>query len=134
MAKRILTLLLVLCSQTAYSHYQAEVIKVIDGDSIHLQVEIWPGLTQKINLRLDGVNTPELRGSDCEKAAGRIAKGFTEAFVSGGTVTLSDVSLGKYAGRALGKISVDGDDLGEALLKAGYAREYHGGKREPWCG
>ena len=36
-------------------------------------------------------------------------------FVSVGTVAVSNVSLGKYAGRALGSVSVEGKDLVEAL-------------------
>jgi len=114
--------------------YQADVVRVIDGDTVKLNVEIWPGLTQVINLRLDGVNTPEKRGaSDCEKEAGKKATEFTEWFLEGHKVTVTDVKLGKYAGRVLGKISVGGVDLGQALIDTGHARPYVGGRRAGWC-
>jgi len=131
-----LFILLMLVSFNAFSYgpYDAQVERVKDGDTILLDVQLWPGLEQEISLRLDGINTPEKRGSpDCEKIEAQKAADFTSRFVAGGWVTLTDVRLGKYAGRALGKISVDGVDLGQALLDAGLAREYHGGARGAWC-
>jgi len=119
-----------------YGPYTADVVRIIDGDTVVLNVHAWPGLTQNIHLRLDGVNTPEKRRApECEKAQGRKATAFTKAFIgSAQTVHISGVHLGKFAGRALGKITVPGKgDLGTALLQAGMAREYHGGHRDPWC-
>jgi len=119
-----------------YGPYTADVVRIIDGDTVVLKVHAWPGLTQKISLRLDGVNTPEKRRApECEKIQGRKATAFTKAFIgSAQAVRISDVHLGKFAGRALGKITVPGKgDLGAALLQAGLAREYHGGHRDPWC-
>jgi endonuclease YncB( thermonuclease family) len=113
------------------------VVKVVDGDTIKLDVMIWPHSTQQVNLRLSGVNTPEKRGkniSQCEKDAAQKATNFTQQWLKGvDIITVYDVELGKYAGRALGKIRKGGVDLGEALLKSGNARPYSGGKRKPWC-
>jgi endonuclease YncB( thermonuclease family) len=66
--------------------YRASVIKVLDGDTMQLDVHLWPDLTQRINLRLVGVNTPEKRGpkvSDCEKKAGQDATTFTQRWLQG---------------------------------------------------
>ena len=91
-------------------------------------------LNKKINLRLDGIDTPEKRGSPpCEKALAKKATEFTRQFVKSGVVTVSGVKLGKYAGRALGSVTVGGKDLVKALILAGHGREYHGGKRQGWC-
>ena len=104
---------------------------------MELNVHTWPQVIQKIKLRLRGINTPEKRGkniSDCEKMAGQKATTFTQRWLKiAKSVTVSNVKLGKYACRALGNISVKGDYLSEALIKAGHAREYSGGKRKPWC-
>jgi endonuclease YncB( thermonuclease family) len=119
----------------AYGPYAAEVVRVIDGDTVELDVALWPGLVQRIHLRLDGVDTPEKRGAPlCEKILARRASEFTLRFFRlGGTVLVSGVRLGKYAGRVLGRIAVDGKDLGEALVAAGLGRPYAGAKRESWC-
>ena len=117
-----------------FGPYQANVIKVIDGDTLKLDVALWPGLTQQISLRLNGVDTPEKRGSPpCEKALAKKATEFTRQFVSSGTVIVSNVKLGKYAGRALGSVEVGSKDLAEALIQAGHGRAYDGGKRGSWC-
>lgn len=117
-----------------FGPYQATVDKVIDGDTLKLTVALWPGLNQSISLRLDGIDTPEKRGSpDCEKVLAKKATEFTREFVRAGKVVVSDVSLGKYAGRALGSVAVDGKDLVKALIQAGHGRAYDGGKRGSWC-
>lgn len=120
-----------------YGPYRAEVIKVKDGDTVLLDVAIWPQLTKRISLRLDGVNTPEKRGkgiTDCEKVAAQKATEFTQKFLKDTKfVFVSGVKLGKYAGRALGNITKGKQDLGKALLEAGHAKKYDGGKRLPWC-
>jgi endonuclease YncB( thermonuclease family) len=87
-----------------------------------------------ISLRLNGIDTAEKRGSPpCEKALAKKATKFTHQFVSGGVVTVSNVKLGKYAGRALGSVSVEGKNLVEALIQAGHGRAYNGGARGSWC-
>lgn len=131
----LLSLSPALGAEALYGPYSAEVVRVIDGDSIVLNVAIWPGLTKQISLRLDKVNTPEKRGApECEKIAAAKATEFTKAWLGNGNVTVSGVHLGKFAGRALGRISRGGEDLGEALVAAGLARPYDGGRRETWCG
>jgi endonuclease YncB( thermonuclease family) len=118
-----------------YGPFATEVVRVIDGDTVELDVALWPGLVQRIHLRLDGVDTPEKRGTAlCERILAQRASDFTLRFFRlGGTVVVSGVRLGKFAGRVLGRIAVDGRDLGEALVEAGLAKPYAGGKREPWC-
>ena len=147
--KRSLVLLLVLAifwmlvplsgkaaKKKPYGPYLAMVVRVVDGDTVEVDVLLWPDLMQRIKLRLAGVNTPEKRGrgvSLCEKVAAKRATGFTRRFVRNvGQVIVSQVKLGKFAGRVLGKISVNGRDLGDALVAAGLARPYSGGRRKAW--
>ena len=141
-------LLVMLMSSTvsAYGPYDAKLVRVVDGDTIELGVELWPGLIQRVNIRLDGINTPEKRINTkkikdqgrrdraiCEKTAGIAAAEFTQAFVGKGSITVDGVRNGKFAGRVLGNVFVDGNSLADALLASGHARLYDGGKRQPWC-
>lgn len=113
--------------------YKIKRYRVVDGDSVKCTVELWPGLEQTVNVRIDGVNTPEKRTRDLrEKAAGIAATKFSSEFLKGKQLELVNVSLGKFAGRVLGNITADGALLSEALIEHGHAREYHGGKRGPW--
>lgn len=107
----------VVAAAPGYGPYQASVVRVIDGDSIEVDVRLFPGLTQRVSLRLVGVNTAERRGPECEVLAGAAATRFTEAWLTGATeLTLSDVRPDKYGGRVLGRLRrADGEDLARAL-------------------
>lgn len=141
MTKQSLVMILVLCfaqlaTANAPTHgpYRYDLVRVIDGDTVVVSVDLWPGLHQQVSLRIDGVNTPEKRTrQQCEKAAGEAATKFTEAYMRQLNCMVVDVRLGKFAGRALGDIDCEGERLSNALITNGHARPYFGGKREPWC-
>ena len=40
---------------------------------------------------------------------------------------------GKYGGRVIGDVILDGKSLSKQLLEKDYARIYCGGKKESWC-
>jgi endonuclease YncB( thermonuclease family) len=119
---------------TDYGPYRAQVVHVIDGDTLELRVAIWPQHTVQTVVRLAGINAPELRsGPPCEREAGRRAAEFVRAWAArGGRITLTVTGREKY-GRPLGAIARDGEDLAAALIAAGHARPYDGGRREAWC-
>lgn len=112
-----------------------EVIRVIDGDTVRVDLQIWPSLTQRVDVRISGVDTPEKRTSNsCEKIRGEQATAFTEQFVARGNCTVVNITDGnKFAGRVLGDISCDGELLSEQLIKSGNARPYSGGSKKSWC-
>jgi endonuclease YncB( thermonuclease family) len=113
---------------------QARVLAVLDGDTLSVAARVWLGQEIAIRVRLAGVDAPEIT-SDCarERRLARAAKRFLKAR-AGTPVVLHDIRYGKYAGRVLARVESDaGEDLGAALLAAGYARVYRGGRRSPWC-
>lgn len=71
----------VVSAAPGYGPYQVSPVRVIDGDSIEVDVRLWPGLTSRVSLRLAGVNTPERRGPECEVLAALAATRFTEAWI-----------------------------------------------------
>jgi endonuclease YncB( thermonuclease family) len=114
---------------------RADVIEVYDGDTLIVRARIWLGQVVSTKVRLAGVDAPELRGRcSREKLMARDARRFVERKLAGGGVTLRDIRFGKYAGRVLARvITAEGEDLGKALLAAGLARPYRGGRRGSWC-
>ncbi len=129
-----------------YGPYHADLERVVDGDTVKVVLHLYPGLEQRVSLRLKGINTPEHRPrfkchrpdgckalKQCEKEAARQATAFTHDFLNGRRLVVRKVSNGKYAGRVTGHITADGKDLAEALVAAGHARPYKGGKRGWWC-
>ena len=54
-------------------------------------------------------------------------------FKSGKVIQVKPIGWDKYGSRMLGYIIVDGEDLSSQLIKNGFAREYHGEKKQSWC-
>jgi endonuclease YncB( thermonuclease family) len=136
----------------------AEIVDIVDGDTISVRARIWPGQFVETRVRLRGVDTPETRRPDCEaeRAAGREATAFTRAWLTAPNVdaesgaltapdraeaadaaprfvaiSLHEVDLGSFAGRVVARVERGGEDLSTALLNAGLASVY--GVDGPWC-
>lgn len=122
-------------ADVSYGPYDAEIVRVIDGDTVVVDIYIWVDLIKRVNLRLTGVNTPEIRTRlQCEKEMGLKAKEFVESWLEeSDLVTVVDVRPDKYGGRVQGYLYKGEDSLSEALIAEGLGVVYGGEKREPWC-
>ena len=114
--------------------YTATVTRVVDGDTVHVRVRLWPGLEYAGPLRVAGVDTPELRARHtCERQLAAAARDYVARRLSAAaTIQLHQVSLDKY-GRALATVRVAGHDLADELIRLGLGRRYQGGRRAAWC-
>jgi endonuclease YncB( thermonuclease family) len=113
----------------------AKVIKVYDGDTFTVEAYPWPGLEAKASVRIDGVDTPEIRGKcEAEKQKAVEAREFVKGLVLGEVVLLENVKHGKYAGRVVADVKLNnGEKLADKIIAQGLGREYHGGPRGKWC-
>ncbi|MFM2041892.1 MAG: hypothetical protein RLY86_468 [Pseudomonadota bacterium] len=116
---------------------RAEVLKVVDGDTLDVKVRIWLDQEVTTRVRLDGIDTPESRSRcQAEKDMARQARGRLESLVrdARSTVLLRDITHDKFGGRVRAKVVLaDGTDIADALIREGHARRYMGGARQPWC-
>jgi len=114
----------------------AQIIRIIDGDTLEVDAHPWPGHAVRVSDRLRGIDTPERR-SRCagQRAAAQLAHNELERLVAGfSTVELINVSGGKYYGRVLADMKAGKRDIASAMLASGLARPYQGGKRhKPEC-
>lgn len=118
--------------------------------------EIWPGIyiTERgmeleTDIRIGGIDTPEKRASSkytdgtprpeksrqLERDAAAEAKQALYEFLGGNkfVFTLSNVELGKYAGRIIGDVSVLGRDAAEFMIEQELAFPYDGGTKKDWA-
>lgn len=103
----------------------ARVVRVIDGDTVRVRATVWLGSTVEVDVRLAGIDAPELRG--------RCAR--EKQLAASARAALRDVRYGKFAGRVVARIMApNGDDAADVLRAQGLARAYGGGKRARWCG
>lgn len=123
-----------------------EYVGLYDADTLHFKNKESKGFWgkmygEKLNIRLEGLDTPELRTKDdCEKKMGYEAKAFAAKELEKATqIDLKGCFLGKYAGRIICEIKYKKTkkwySLSKQLLDKGYAYEYWGGTKEVrnWC-
>jgi len=109
--------------------YQAEILRVVDGDTVDARVDLGFKVHYNVRVRLHGLNAPESRTRDKEeKIRGLAAKERLEQLVGGKTVVLKSHGVGKF-GRCLGELKVGSTNVNATLIEEGHAVEYFGGKR-----
>lgn len=108
----------------------ADVVRVIDGDTVEVRAAVWLGQSVVTRVRLAGIDAPD---KDCPAAREQAARRTRELL--GPTTTLSALHWGKYAGRVMGRLTTrDGRDLSDVLLAEGHAKSYGGrGPRPGHC-
>lgn len=111
----------------------ADVVRVVDGDTIQVRAHIWVGQTLDIMVRIADIDAPEIHRPACsaERRIADRAKAEVEAVI-GESVHLHQIHLGKYAGRIVADAYLpDGRNLSAHLLAEGLAVPM--GETDPWC-
>ena len=114
--------------------YAAEIVRVLDGDSVEARVTIWLGQDVLTTVRLAGIDTAELHARcPAARLAALAARSFLAARIGAGPVTLTEIETDKYGGRVVAHVAdARGEDVATALLNAGLGRLY-AGRRPDWC-
>lgn len=115
-----------------FEYYVKKVTKIVDGDTIDVDIDLGFDISFSSRVRLAGIDTPESRTADkMEKALGLEAKAYLkheiEAAKSVVIKTEKMDSSEKY-GRILGWVYLDGSEksLNEKMISDGYAWSYLG--------
>ena len=115
-----------------FEYYVKKVTKVVDGDTIDVEIDLGFDISFSSRVRLAGIDTPESRTTDkMEKALGLEAKAYLkheiEAAKSVVIKTEKMDSSEKY-GRILGWVFLDGStvSLNEKMITDGHAWGYLG--------
>ncbi len=126
--------------KSCYNFRVTEIVKVLDGDTIDVLIDLGFDLYKKERVRIAGVDTPEKRTRDKEeKALGIDATNWLkeklESTIAGDdelTIRTELVGgVGKY-GRLLGWLYIGDADvsLNEDMIEEGYAWSYDGGTKQ----
>ena len=120
------------------NEYDVTVIKVVDGDTVDVDIDLGFGVTLKDErVRIMGIDTPESRTSDkVEDLFGEAAKARLKELMKHGAklITTEDKSgedmKGKF-GRILGDFrAADGRLVTEIMISEGHCVPYFGGSKE----
>lgn len=107
--------------EAAYT-YRARILRVIDGDTYDVAVDVGFRLTATLPLRLARVNCPEKRTPEGVRAAAYVAALFSPLPCPVVVRTFKPVD---DFGRYLADVYLGDVDLGQRLLETGHAVEYH---------
>jgi len=113
----------------------SKVISVYDGDTFRVDIDSLPPIVGKnIPIRLNGVDTPEIRGKcEHEKDLAIKARDFVRnKLANAKEIKLNNLQRGKYF-RVVANVIVDGVSLEQELLDKEFAYKYTGGKKSSWC-
>ena len=107
----------------------AEVVRVIDGDTVLVEAMPWPDHKVNTYVRLRGIDAPELR-SKCPafRKAAQVAKSELASLIGNERlVQLTAISGDKCFGRVVADLTLqDGTRPAEDLLEAGLVDPYSG--------
>lgn len=110
----------------------ADLIRVIDGDTLLVSAAPWPDHRVTTYVRLRGIDAPELK-SKCpavRRAAAEARQALESMVVDGSSLSLEDISGDKYYGRVLARVVLaDGTDPAATLLAEGLVEAYAGGRK-----
>ena len=110
----------------------AEILRVIDGDTLLVEAQPWPQQKVEVYVRIRGIDAPELK-SKCERLreAGIDAQRALEALTAQSRkIQLTHISGDKYFGRIVADVVLsDGRSAGGDLLLAGLVQTYDGGRK-----
>jgi len=117
--------------------YRATVVKVIDGDTVDVDIDLGFGICMKDErVRIMGIDTPESRTRDkVEDLFGEAAKARVKELLTGNVVLKTQIARngedmkGKF-GRILGDFKIGEKMLTDILIEEGHAVAYFGGSKQ----
>lgn len=102
--------------------YKAKLVRVVDGDTIWLDVDLGFKVRIVMDFRLAGINAPEMSGVDAAK--GIAAKEFLTMLLADKEIVVTSTKTEKF-GRWLGVVSVKNGDawtsVNQTMIDTGHA-------------
>lgn len=115
-----------------YEYKVKEILKVVDGDTVDVLIDLGFNIILKQRVRLDGIDSPESINSDqVEKKIGLESKKYlTDWLLNKKDLIIKTTKDDKY-GRILARILSHDSKIcaNDDMIKYGYAWKYEGGTK-----
>lgn len=100
--------------------YKAHLVRVIDGDTVDLEVDLGFRVSFQERFRLNRINAPEVKGD--ERTKGIASTNKLRDLIAMGEITIKTIKDEKEKyGRYLVEIYVDGQCINDVLVHEGFA-------------
>jgi len=115
-----------------FEYYVKKVSKVVDGDTIDVDIDLGFSISFSSRVRLAGIDTPESRTTDkIEKALGLESKDYLKKAIDASktvVIKTEKIDSSEKYGRILGWVFLDGSEvsINQKMIDDGYAWGYMG--------
>lgn len=115
-----------------FEYYVKKVSKVVDGDTIDVDIDLGFDISFSSRVRLAGIDTPESRTADkMEKVLGLESKAYLKHAIDNAksvVIKTEKMDSSEKYGRILGWVFLDGSDksINQEMIDNGYAWGYLG--------
>ena len=115
-----------------FEYYVKKVSKVVDGDTIDVDIDLGFDISFSSRVRLAGIDTPESRTTDkMEKTLGLESKDYLKKAIDACTsvvIKTEKMDSSEKYGRILGWVFLDGSEISinQKMIDEGYAWGYMG--------
>jgi len=117
-----------------YQYFVKNVLKVVDGDTVDVEIDLGFDLTKKERVRLGGIDTPESRTRDLEeKKLGLQAKDYLKSLIMNADKLIVRTEKDGKFGRMIGYLYMNPDatvSLNQMLIDEGFFWMYDGGTKK----
>lgn len=114
--------------------YVVEVESIYDGDTFFAHIEELPDIFgERIGIRIKGIDTPEIRGTDgLEKQLALEARSYVATRLrEANKVEIANIERDKYF-RLVATVYADQENIGLSLCNKGLALRYDGDEKPDW--
>lgn len=109
--------------------YRGKVVRVVDGDTIDVQIDLGFGMTYSGRFRLSGIDTAEKNSPDAAlRESATHAYNYLSRLLTGNEVLIETYKTDKY-GRYLAEVEFNGRLVNQDMIDLGHAVAYFGGKK-----
>lgn len=121
-------------AQTVYNY---SITRVIDGDTVEIDVPNLPKELSKLKLRIYGIDSPENGAkAKCEKerVMAKSATDFAKKIIkNSNNIQIVIRKWDKYGGRIVGDLILDGKNYRDIMIDENLVNPYDGKKKQSWC-
>ncbi len=114
-------------SEKKFVYQSVDLVRVIDGDTVELCIDMGNSIRWQGHFRLQGIDTPEIHGTTAE--AGQAARVALMDYLTTNGIDYVETHKPDKYGRWLVTIIAGGANVSGVMISRGLAKPYFGGRK-----
>lgn len=114
-------------SEKKWVYHSVDLVRVIDGDTVELCIDMGNSIRWQGKFRLYGIDTPEMHGATAQ--AGQAARAALTGMLTASGIDYVETHKPDKYGRWLVTVITGGKNLSGEMVARGLAKQYFGGRK-----